>query len=96
MLGTFEYIEENVDVFKTLLMNGGATSFKETLQEMVFSGLTKANRNQHTEDSIPQEIKYHFVASAMTGTIEWWVKSPARYKPAIMVEHILNLLHKLR
>ncbi len=96
MLGTFEYIEENVDVFKTLLMNGGATSFKETLQEMVFSGLTKANRNQNTEDSIPQEIKYHFVASAMTGTIEWWVKSPTRYKPAIMVEHILHLLNKLQ
>ncbi|OKY46585.1 hypothetical protein BT101_07400 [Vibrio parahaemolyticus] len=59
-------------------MNGGATSFKETLQEMVFSGLTKASRNQHTEESITQEIKCHFVASAMTGTIEWWVKSPTR------------------
>ncbi len=96
MLTTFEYIEENVEVFKTLLMNGGATSFKETLQEMVFSGLTKANQNHHDKDFIHQEIKYHFVASAMTGTIEWWVKSSTRYEPEIMVEHILHLLKKLQ
>nr|WP_279636410.1 TetR-like C-terminal domain-containing protein [Pseudoalteromonas donghaensis] len=85
---------DNVKVFKTLLMNKGATSFKETLQEIVFSGLTKANRDQHDEDSIPQKIKYHFVASALTGTIEWWVKSSMRYEPEVMVEHILHQLHK--
>lgn len=96
MLRTFGYIEENVDVFKTLLMNGGATSFKETFQKMVFSGLTKANLPPDAEDSISLEIRHQFIASAMTGTIEWWVISPTRCKPEIMVEHVFHLLKKLQ
>ena len=95
MTETFEYIVANANIFNTLLSNGGSPSFRTALQNAMITNFRKSHKGEKANSS-EQEITNQFIASAIAGSIEWWIKEKPQVPPETMVTTMLSLLSKLQ
>ncbi len=93
MFQTFLYLEQNSQVFTTLLNEKGIPAFRNKLIEMVLQRLENQDNHTSEDSGIPHEIRSQFLASAVVGVLEWWVMQSMPYKAREMVDYF-NLLMK--
>jgi hypothetical protein len=61
----------------------------------MITNFRKSHKGEKANSS-EQEITNQFIASAMAGSIEWWIKEKPQVPPETMVTTMLSLLSKLQ
>ncbi|SDZ38322.1 DNA-binding transcriptional regulator, AcrR family [Evansella caseinilytica] len=72
LLRTFQQMEKDIFIYRTLLTNKGVPSFRNHLQEMMKKEI-REQINEYSMDDTSKEIIVQFLSSAIVGVIEWWL-----------------------
>lgn len=92
MLKTFEYLEQNALLYKTLLTNKSVPTFRNKLMEFMLTGLEQQLIMNDINHDIPKDILTQFLVSAAVGVLEWWFVSTAPYSAKDITEHLWLLM----
>lgn len=91
LLRIFKYLEQHKSFYSAMLVKKSAPAFRNCLLTMVRQGLAKKVDKSEINGDINREVAVHFLASAVVGTMEWWLVHSMPY-PA---EDVANQLYML-
>jgi AcrR family transcriptional regulator len=72
LLFTFEYLEKHYDFLSTLFQSVGFSVFRKCMYEEIVRGLHRYGQPENESNTIRSEVSVQFLASAITGVLEWW------------------------
>ena len=89
---TFEYMEKNAGLYRTLLKQSGAYSFHSRLMSMLLQRFDEQIDMDRTGLNVKKDILIQFVVSAIVGVAEWWFMNDMPYPPKDMSQQLLQLV----
>ncbi len=72
LLLTFKYLENHFDFLRMLFQNVGFSVFKKCMYDEIVKGLHRYSNSENNTNIIHSEVSVQFLASAITGVLEWW------------------------
>ena len=98
LLRIFEYLEQHFSFYSVMLTNKGVPTFRNRLLTMVQRGLAikmeKMNESNANGD-INRDVTVQFLASAIIGTIEWWLVQSMPYPAKNVVKELYMLIDRV-
>lgn len=91
LMPILEYFEENYLFYYTMLNNGYGQCFRKKLIQVITNGMNE----MYVEGINPKadkEISTQFIANAIVGTIEWWIKNKMHISSIKLSEDMWYLL----
>lgn len=73
-LTSLRHFDQNFHLYSILLKNKGTLFFQERFKKMHVALLRSAIEPEHSR-SAEMDFEFHFVASAASGCIEWWIQN---------------------
>lgn len=92
LLQTFEYLEQNAHIYVTLLNRKGTHAFRCQMMEYVMRGAEEQINLYGLPAGMNREITVQFLASAITGLVEWWIVNSMPYPAEELVIQLMMLL----
>jgi len=92
LLQTFEYLEQNAHIYVTLLTRKGTHAFRSQMMAYVMKGAEEQINFYGLPAGMSREIAVQFLASAITGLVEWWIVNSMPYPAEEMVNQLMMLL----
>ncbi|WP_019636362.1 TetR/AcrR family transcriptional regulator [Paenibacillus fonticola] len=72
LLFIFKYLENHFDFLRILFKNVGFSVFKKCIYDEMVIALQRYYQSKNDTNVIQSEISIQFLASAVTGVLEWW------------------------
>ncbi|MDQ0230702.1 TetR/AcrR family transcriptional regulator [Metabacillus malikii] len=94
LIATSEYFEKHFLFYSSMLTNKGMPSFRERLHEVMVEGINEQVNLDDLNKGFNKEFLVQFMASAIVGTIEWWIKNEMPIPAKIMAQEIWELLER--
>ena len=96
LIRAFKYLEQNTFFYNALRANKGFPAFRTRLMAVLVSNLNEQiDRNNITLD-LNKEVSVQFLASAISGIVEWWITSSMPYPAAEMADQLWLLFEQMR
>lgn len=96
LLFTFQYLESHFDFLRVLFQNVGFSVFKKCMYDEIVKGLHHFDQYESSTNTIRSEVSIHFLASAMTGVLEWWFVNSMPCSPDKITDELWLLLQNNR
>jgi AcrR family transcriptional regulator len=87
----FNYLGENLDIYKLLLENDKNNSFNQKLKATVESQTEMAVGHMVKSDGASAEIYTQFLVAGFLGVIDWWIRN----YPACTAEEATDILFSM-
>ena len=72
LLLTFQYLENHFEFLNVLFQNVGFSVFRKCMYDEIVKGLHQYYPSAAGSNIIRSEVAIQFLASAITGVLEWW------------------------
>ncbi|MEK4061631.1 MULTISPECIES: TetR/AcrR family transcriptional regulator [Paenibacillus] len=95
LLRVFEYLEQNSNLYSTMLKNRGIPVFRNRLLLIAQQSLSKQFDLISFGPDFNKEITVQFLASAIISSFEWWITNSIPYPASVMAEQIWALLERM-
>ena len=92
LLRTFEYLDQNAELYSLLVRSEGNPAFRSRLSAMLKEGAETQFDLFVRNERMNKEIAVQFLTTAIVGLIEWWLAEGMPYPPAEMVKQLMMLL----
>ncbi len=92
LLESFDYLEENRELFKILLNENSNIHFEKYLLNHSVELLKEEHLAQNGTSLIADEIKIQFYSSALNGIITWWLLNDEPCSPKEVTSSLWTLL----
>jgi AcrR family transcriptional regulator len=90
-----EYFARHYLFFSTMLASKGAPYFRNQFRDLLVTLLkNEINVTKGVNSSLREEVILQFLASAMTGVVEWWFVNGMPFSPQVMAEQLGILLER--
>lgn len=96
MLRMFENLEKDAFFYSTMLTNTGISAFRNRLLTMMEHSLSKNMDLIDLDKNLNKEIMARFLASAVTGVLEWSITHSMPYPASVIVEQFWLLLERVK
>jgi AcrR family transcriptional regulator len=91
----FDYFAQHHTFFETMLAGDGARLFRERFRTMVLEELrADVDADGAVNAGLEPEIVLQFLASAVVGTVEWWLRYGMPLPPAVIAAQTGALLDR--
>jgi hypothetical protein len=94
LLATFQYFEEHILFYSSMLKNKGIPCFHDRLLLIFRRGMNERMKIGGTNQGGGNEIVIQFMASAFVGVVEWWIKNTMPHSPQYMAQHLWDIFEK--
>ena len=94
LVHTFSYLREHIYFYSAVLSNKGVPAFRDRLQAALVRGLDQQVDMSGINREMNKEMLVLFLASAITGMIEWWITRSMPYSEAEVVEQLWVLMER--
>lgn len=89
----FDYIKDHHHFFSRILFDKTA-SFRNSLLKISKSTVQTQLNLQRLNKEIDSELVTQYLASALVGTMEWWIRNDLLHAPPLMAQQVYHLLVK--
>jgi AcrR family transcriptional regulator len=93
LLLIFKYLESNFDFLQLLLKNVGFSYFKKCMYDEIVKGLHRYYQSEDSTNAAHSEISIQFLASAITGVLEWWFVNSMPCSPEQITDELWLLVN---
>lgn len=94
LLMIFVYIRDHFMFFSATLSTTRSALFRKHLMAFIASNLKEKLESRNQNSEINDELNSQFMASALVGTVEWWIQRNMPYQPEYMAEQLRKLFEK--
>ena len=91
----FVYLEQHASLYRALLVNKGAPTFRNRLMAVMAQSLSAYFDASGILPGMNKEVSVQFLASAAVGVLEWWITQSMPYSPTEMVDHLWVLAERI-
>lgn len=88
-LKTFQHFDRNFQLYEILLNNKGTMFFQERFKNVQLDFLRSVAETK--PQNCEQDFENHFVASAVAGSIEWWIRNDRPIPPEEMARKMMQI-----
>lgn len=92
LLTAFRYLENHSDFLRLLFKNVGFSVFRKCMYDEIVNGLHRYYQCDSKTNVIRSEVSVQFLASAITGVLEWWFTSSMPCSSDRITEELWSLL----
>ena len=95
LLVTFKYLENHFEFLRTLFKSIGFSAFRKCMQDEIIKGLHRYGQHKPSQNGngvIHSEVALQFLASAVTGVLEWWFINDMPCTSEEIAEELWSLL----
>lgn len=96
LLMTFRYLESHFDFLCILFQSVGLSVFKKCIHDEIVKGLPHYDQSESLTNVIRSEVSTQFLASAITGVLEWWFVNSMPCSPDKITDELWLLLQNNR
>lgn len=96
LIRAFQYLEQNTFFYNALRANKGFPAFRTRLMAVLVNSLNEQIYLSNINGDLNKEISVQFLASAISGIVEWWITGSMGYPAKDMAEHVWLLLERIR
>ena len=96
LIRAFKYLEQNTFFYNALRANKGFPAFRTRLMAVLVSSLNEQIDRSVINFDMNKEISVQFLASAISGIVEWWITSSMPYPAAEMADQLWLLFEQMR
>jgi hypothetical protein len=90
-----EQLEKRFDFYKTLLKNTNFSAFRKSIHDEVVRTIRAIGLINEELKVLQSEITIEFLASGISGALEWWFKNSNDYPAEQIVDELWGLSQKL-
>ena len=90
-----EQLEKYFDFYKTLLKNTNFSAFRKSIHEEVVRSIRTVELLKEDAKVLQSEVTIEFLASGITGALEWWFNNSSSYTSQQIVDELWRLSQKL-
>lgn len=90
-----EQLEGRFDFYKTLLKNTNFTAFRKRIHDEAVSAMRAVAAINKEAKELHSEIAVEFLASGISGALEWWFNNSETYSSERIVDELWSLAKKL-
>jgi AcrR family transcriptional regulator len=95
VLMVLEQLEKRFDFYKSLLKNTNFSAFRKSIHDEVVRTIRAIGLIEEDANALQSEITIEFLASGISGALEWWFKNSDDYSAEQLVEELWRLSQKL-
>lgn len=95
ILMIFEQLERHFDFYKTLLKNTNFAAFRKSIHDEVVMSIRAVGFIKEDAKVLKSEVSIEFLASGISGTLEWWFNNPTVCTSQQIVDELWSLIQKL-
>jgi AcrR family transcriptional regulator len=95
ILMVLKQLENRFDFYKTLLKNTNFSAFRKSIHDEVVRTIRAIGLITEEAKALQSEITIEFLASGISGALEWWFKNSNDYPAEQIVEELWVLSQKL-
>ena len=77
-----------------MLTNKGMPSFRDRMHQMMVEGISDQINLDDMNKGLHKEFLVQFMASAIAGTIEWWIKYEMPIPAKVMAQEIWEVIER--
>jgi AcrR family transcriptional regulator len=94
LIRLFEHVEQNGDFYQVMLSEKGFPRFQFYLEKVMVDSLMGRQDllQPQGELAVPFDFFLHYIASAHTGMIAWWLGQDRPYSPKYMATQLTRLI----
>ncbi|WP_219837245.1 TetR/AcrR family transcriptional regulator [Paenibacillus sp. R14(2021)] len=90
----FDYFEAHFLFFSSMLSKTRSSVFRERMLEFVTANIIEKLDKQDIGPGMDKHVMTQFMASALVGTIEWWIVNHMPHSPQSMAEQLKQLFER--
>lgn len=90
-----EQLEKNIDFYRTLLKNTNFSAFRKSIHDEVVKTIKTVGLIKEESAVLRSEITIEFLASGISGVLEWWLSNLENYTTRQLVDELWGLSQKL-
>lgn len=95
ILMVLEQLEKRFDFYKSLLKNTNLSAFRKSIHDEVVRTIRAIGFIKEDAKALQSEITIEFLASGISGALEWWFKNSNDYPARQLIEELWELSQKL-
>lgn len=95
ILMVLEQLEKRFDFYRSLLKNTNFSAFRRSIHDEVVRTIRAIGAIREDAKELQSEIAIEFLASGISGALEWWFKNGDNYPAEQMIEELWCLTQKL-
>lgn len=95
ILMVLEQLEKHFDFYKTLLKNTNFSAFRKSIHDEVVRSIKAVGFIKEDAKILQSEVTIEFLASGISGALEWWFNNSTIYTPQEIVDVLWSLSQKL-
>ncbi len=92
----FQYLEQNAAIYHCLLVDRGIPAFRDRLLVVLVQGLSEQVEIHDIYPDVNKEVLVQFLASAIAGTLEWWIRQSTPCPATDIAEHLWLLFERIQ
>jgi len=89
-----EQLEKRFDFYKTLLKNTNFSAFRKSIHDEVVDSIRAVGFIKEDAKILQSEVTIEFLASGISGALEWWFKNSAVYTSQQILNELWDLVQK--
>lgn len=90
-----EQLEKRFDFYQSLLKNTNFSAFRKSIHDEVVQTIRAIGFIKENAKALQSEITIEFLASGISGALEWWFKNSGDYPVEQIVEELWGLTQRL-